>query len=447
MEHHHQLEDTGRIREIFTAQQFEIRAKVDSGFKYLLLFQWLACVVIGFLVTPQTWIGLTSGAIENGFIGLIFGGLFALPPVYFCIAFPGQKITRYLIAVAQMCFSILLIYLSGGRIETHFHVFVSLAALAFYKDEGVLWIASTVVLIDHGMRGFLLPMSVYGEAGGGIEWRFIEHGAWVLFEDVILIAGIRGINSELIEAAKAKFLLSKSRSEAVHASKVKSNFLSNMSHEIRTPLNSIVGFSDILKETKLQGDQEEYVSTIHRCSESLLRLINDILDISKIENGVMEIERHRFDIRELHYDVQRMFAASCAAKGISLEFKIADSVPSQARADSHRLRQILTNLVANAVKFTEQGRVVVELRRSEDNPAFFLWKIEDSGPGIQSENIAKLFKGFYQEDASISRRYGGTGLGLMICKNLVELMGGTISVRSTVGQGSVFEFNLPLEEG
>lgn len=433
-----------QVEKLFQQLSHEICVRVDRAFAILMGIQWFVCIVIGIIWTPQTWVGQFSGPLENALVGLVFGGLFALPPIYCAWILPGQKVTRYIIAVAQICFSILLIYLSGGRIETHFHVFVSLAALAFYKDASVLWVATVVIVVDHAVRGFLLPMSVYGE-GGGVEWRWIEHAGWVVFEDLVLILGIQRIRDELKEMAYSKFQLIQAREEALRLSSLKSSFLSNMSHEIRTPLNSIIGFSDILRDTKLDEEQQEYVGTIHRCSDTLLHLINDILDISKIENGLLQIDRHRFDFKELHQDIHKMFSAKCKEKGLDFELHLDAEVPKHALGDAHRLRQVLMNLVSNAVKFTEKGKVRIEVTKDFEGRSYN-WSVQDTGKGIHYENIKKLFRSFYQEDPSISRRYGGSGLGLMISKNLVELMGGRISVDSKVGEGTTFSFSLPLEE-
>ncbi|WII72713.1 ATP-binding protein [Bdellovibrio sp. 22V] len=432
------------VEKIFQQQAHEICVRMDRGFAFLMIIQWVACVLLGIYITPGTWLGQFSGSLENALVGVIFGGLFALPSLYCALILPGQKITRVVISVAQMCFSILLIYLTGGRIETHFHVFVSLAALAFYKDISILLLASLIVIIDHALRGILLPMTVYGE-GVGMEWRWVEHALWVAFEDIILILGIGRIREELKDMAYSKYELMSAREDALRLSSLKSSFLSNMSHEIRTPLNSIIGFSDILRDTKLDEEQTEYVGTIHRCSDSLLHLINDILDISKIENGLLQIDRHRFDFKELHSDIHKMFSVKCQEKGLELELEMDEEIPRHAMGDSHRLRQVLTNLVGNAVKFTEKGKVRIAVRKDIKTQTY-RWHVQDTGKGIHYDNIKKLFRSFYQEDASVSRKYGGSGLGLMISKNLVELMGGQISVDSKVGEGTTFSFSLPLEE-
>lgn len=441
------LEDGRNISEverIFQQQTYEICVRVDRAFAFLMLIQWVACVLLGALYSPSTWVGQYGGGLENALVGLVFGALFALPPIYCAWIFPGQRITRFVVAVAQMCFSILLIFLTGGRTETHFHIFISLAALAFYKDISTLWVASVVIIMDRLVRGLLLPLSIYGQSLH-TEWWWLELAGWVVVEVLILNLGIQRIREELWQMAHSKFQLMRAREEALRFSSLKSSFLSNMSHEIRTPLSSIIGFSDILRDTNLDEEQTDYVGTIHRCSETLLRLINDILDISKIENGLLQIDRHRFDIRELHEDIHKMFSVKCQDKNVDLELKLDERISTYAWGDSHRLRQILMNLVGNAVKFTDKGKIRIELKKDVEE-GLYRWTVKDTGKGIDCDNIKKLFRSFYQEDPSISRMYGGSGLGLMISKNLVELMGGEISVESKLGEGTTFSFSLPLEE-
>lgn len=436
--------DDPQVQQIFLEQTKSIQTRADRCFGILLLIQWVAAILVGSFVAPSTWIGEYAGGLESGFIGLAFGALFSLPAIYCIYVFPGYRWTRYLVAVSQMLFSALFIHLTGGRVETHFHTYVSLAALACYKDISVLAVASIVVLGDHLLRGWFMPISIYGTAEVH-PWRWLEYTGWILAENIILAVGIIRIRSEIYEMAYSKYELVQASEEALQLSSIKSTFLSNMSHEIRTPLNSIIGFTDILKDTTLDKDQTDYVTTIHRCSESLLHIINDVLDISKIENGLLQIDRHKFDIQELHRGVCKIFEAKCLEKKLTLEIDIDPNIPAYALGDSHRLRQILMNLVGNAIKFTDKGRVCISLQKSAQT-ALYEWKVSDTGRGIRLESIPKLFRSFYQEDAKISRTFGGSGLGLMICKNLIEMMGGNIRVESRLGEGTTFHFTLPLEE-
>ncbi|MFQ6026134.1 MAG: ATP-binding protein, partial [Dehalococcoidia bacterium] len=249
------------------------------------------------------------------------------------------------------------------------------------------------------------------------------------------------LTAEIGERKSLEDELRQARDAAIEASQAKSEFLSSMSHEIRTPMNTIIGMAESLQYTTLNAKQQEFVSVLHRAGETLLALINDILDLSKVEAGQVELEDIEFDIVRVVEDTTELFAVRAHQKGIELNCYVLPDGPTKVVGDPVRLHQVISNLLSNAIKFTQQGQVTLQVEKLEGaESGCFLFKVSDTGIGIPAETMEAIFESFTQADASTTREYGGTGLGLAISRQLVELMGGGIWVESEVGQGSTFYF-------
>ncbi|MFD1795464.1 response regulator [Paracoccus aurantiacus] len=367
----------------------------------------------------------------------------------------NAPVTRNLATVALVAEPAFLLVLFAGhpwQMDMHMYFFAVLALNIAWFDRAQMFLGAIVTALHHLLLLYLLPYAVF--PGSGDLARVLLHAVIVIFQMVVLVwvvgkvrqtfRRMSRLSSDLVRNGEA---LEERTQEAEAANRAKSLFLANMSHELRTPINAILGFSHLLQRDGLGSRQKDQVAKISAAGHTLMRLINDVLDLSKIEAGKLEFDAREFDLRSAVESQLQLVSESAHAKGLRVEVRIDANIPNVLICDDMRFNQVVLNLLSNAIKFTEQGAVTftAQLLGQSDGAATICCSVGDTGIGISADQQKALFSSFVQADASTTRRYGGTGLGLAICRQIIEKMGGSIDVESEEGTGSTFSFTVKMK--
>jgi signal transduction histidine kinase/ActR/RegA family two-component response regulator len=411
-----------------------IYAEGDHYVGYFVLFHF----AVGLALAPfySTW-----------FMALVIGGMSTAMFFASRAIAPRTQMTRMVAGISLQAFVALHIYQLHGLPEMHFFFFSAFTMLITYQDPRAPWPGTILIIAQHLVFAIL--------ENSGVELNYFDGpvGFWKLFFHFGIVLQHVGVCSYWAAWLRRKTLteawhqqqIDEGRQRAEAATAAKSNFLATMSHEIRTPMNGVLGMTTLLRGTPLEPEQREYVETAHRSGQHLLAIINDILDFSKIEAGRMDVVPANLDPRAALDEVRELLATEARDKGLEFSTAVASDVPAQVLADGRMVRQVLINLVGNALKYTSTGFVRVEVTWAftGEEAGQLRVAVRDSGIGIDSATLERLFTEFTQADTSTTRRFGGTGLGLAISRRMAELMGGAIAVDSAPGVGSTFTLTLP----
>ncbi len=423
-----------RAEEIYQGQLHDTAQRVDRMFVLLMLCQYVACVILAL----STSFRLAGGGVLHihAWAAGLLGAVVTAGPVACAILSPGTVATRHVIAVGQMCMSALLITVTGGRIETHFHIFGSLAFLAFYRDWRVLITASVIVAFDHFLRGVFWPASIFGVPNPEY-WRWLEHTGWVVFEDFFLILSINQSRQTLHDVSERRAELEIARDVAEQASHAKDEFIATLSHELRTPLTpSLMTLSALARSEDLDAQLREELQMVQRNVELEARLIDDLLDLTRIAQGKIQLVPGTVDVHATLKHILENSRGEFEAKRLSVDVQF-DAQRPWVSGDSARLQQVFWNLIKNAIKFTPDGGSILVRTSNEGNRL----KVDfaDNGIGISPELLPRIFHRFEQGGTAVTRQFGGLGLGLSICRAILELHNGAILADSRgEGWGSTF---------